>query len=310
MRGITEIPGGIPRQEAYLQLSSTSEFKEMEEYSNTFLAMNADILDDYANRWVADPLHQWSRLWEYPYCMARAQRLVRQPGGPDLRILDAGSGATFMPYYLAEKLSGVQVYCLDADESLVRVHREIATRASTTSVHFNWGDLAGSAYESNSFDFIYCVSVLEHTSNYDTILDEFARLLKPGGLCVITFDISLDGHGEIPPAEADLLVKLLCRRFAAVDFVASAMTDTADASDMVTPAYAEATGLAAIPWRHSLPKRLLLRGARLLKGRVYPPPFTFFCGTVQQHQQPQCEAGRRSDQLESDAPDSPRVPAT
>ena len=47
-----------------------------------------------------------------------------------------------------------------------------------------------------SLDVICCISVLEHTDNYGEIVREFARVLKRGGLLVLTFDLSLDGKFE------------------------------------------------------------------------------------------------------------------
>jgi SAM-dependent methyltransferase len=44
----------------------------------------------------------------------------------------------------------------------------------------------------NSMDQVYCLSVLEDTNHIDRALVEFKRVLTPGGLIVLTFDIPYD----------------------------------------------------------------------------------------------------------------------
>jgi SAM-dependent methyltransferase len=47
-------------------------------------------------------------------------------------------------------------------------------------------DIAKIPEEDNSFDVILCSEVFEHLPDPILALDEFARLLKPGGLLIIT----------------------------------------------------------------------------------------------------------------------------
>ncbi len=68
------LPSGIPRIPAYEPLVSGASFVEMERASNEFLVADRDNLADYGRRWVADPLHQWSHQWEYPFVLAYSMR--------------------------------------------------------------------------------------------------------------------------------------------------------------------------------------------------------------------------------------------
>ena len=78
-------------------------------------------------------------------------------------------------------------------------------------------DMHALPYEAGRFDVVYCISVLEHTRDYRTILDEFRRVLRPGGRFLLTFDVSVDGRSDIPrPGAADLL-RAIEERFVAVD---------------------------------------------------------------------------------------------
>ncbi len=49
-------------------------------------------------------------------------------------------------------------------------------------------DLCRTRYPGNSFDFITCLSVIEHVSEPDLALAEMRRLLRPGGLALVSTD--------------------------------------------------------------------------------------------------------------------------
>jgi SAM-dependent methyltransferase len=49
------------------------------------------------------------------------------------------------------------------------------------------GDLAKLPIANSSIDFIYCIGVLQHTSNPEQIIQELLRCLKPGGELALTF---------------------------------------------------------------------------------------------------------------------------
>jgi SAM-dependent methyltransferase len=80
-------------------------------------------------------------------------------------------------------------------------------------VKFVEGWLQKLPFDDKSFDAVCCISVLEHTGNYGEILDEFARVLRPGGLLVLTFDLSLDGRFELPKHAAADLLSMIGKKF-------------------------------------------------------------------------------------------------
>lgn len=210
-----KIPSGVPSHERYAAVVDSSLFRELEQFSNDFLAVHPAVLESYG--WVRDPLHQWSRQWEYPFVLENVKAaLTGASEGP--RVLDAGSGATFFPYQIAEIRRDVSVTCCDYDSSLQAIFDGInASRGQQRSVEFRQADLRRLPFGEDSFDVAYCISVLEHTDSYPQILDEFARVLRPGALLVATFDIGLDGVSDIPPREAARLLECLGSKFDPVD---------------------------------------------------------------------------------------------
>ena len=204
------LPDGTPHQDDYVILQCSADFKGMESFSETFLERNRAALAGYSAKWVTNPLRQWSRQWEYPYVLGKVGEVAQgRPGRA--RILDAGSGATFLPYYIEHCFKGTTVACCDTDHTLADVFSSLNENMNA-KVEFSTADVRALPYEDNSFDLVYCVSVLEHTDDYETILNELSRVSN-GGRMSFTFDVSLDGTRDMRIENLDRLLRLL-----AVDF--------------------------------------------------------------------------------------------
>jgi len=187
--------------EHYDKLIDSTYFKEIEEFSDNFISQVGPMIQSYNIRWVADPLHQWSRQWEYPYIISRLENAKK-----NARIVDLGAGVSFLPYYLKEKMGLKNILAVDYDPSLKNLYSKV-NGVVTESVEFQDGDMRNlSALKDASADVMYSVSVLEHTDSYPTVLKEIYRILKPGGSLILTFDISLDGMDDIPLDRAKHLV--------------------------------------------------------------------------------------------------------
>jgi len=243
----------VTRTDPYEALLTSPAFAEMERFSTRFLQANRAALARYARRWVKDPLHQWSRQWEYPFVFEKLATHARPGAGGSLRLLDAGSGLTFFPSYLVSKLPGAVVSCCDYDArsaaDFVRFTPEARERVS-----FEVASLQKLPHADASMEGIYSISVLEHTADYDRILEEFERVLVPGGTLVITFDISLDGRSEIDPAGARRLLDSLDRRFRPLEAPAPEGFDAAlRAPDLLlTTGFTRRTRPGLLPWKRTL----------------------------------------------------------
>lgn len=239
------LPSGVPSIENYLRLSDSALYREIAAFSEQFLARNRLHLRAY--RWAPDPMRQWSRRWEYPFCVERLEERFSSsaPNGSP-RILDAGSGITFFPYFLASK--GYRVSCCDIDGSLARLFTRVNGEMGV-EVPFTACSLTSLAFDSGAFDAVSCLSVLEHCDDRERILGEIARVLRPGGLLVLSFDISLDGRWEIPVPEARALLHAIGERFS-VDGAAepAALLDRIDSDALLTTRFALRHDPRSLPW--------------------------------------------------------------
>ena len=274
---------GIPRVSNYMSLLTTNMFHEMESFNNEFIKRNPHALT--TDHTVADGFHTWSRQWEYPFTYSYIRQYLSEKVHADdeVRILDAGSGYTFFPYYLSEKYPNCKMDCCDRDVSLAQLYLQ-ANKKRTSSVDFEVHNLANMGYEDNFFDIVYCISVLEHTENYGDIVKEFKRILKPEGLLVLTFDISLDRRAKITKGICQNILNELGKYFRAN---VSLNLDDAIANiserDMLTTKFMKMHDEHLLPpWRRYFNIFTIIR--QLLKGKL-PRPFyylTVFCGVYKQ----------------------------
>jgi len=173
-------PEGLTRQ-SFLDHPQVQElYSHLEAYQDEFLATDSQWRPELP--WPRDALGWWSRRWEYVYALFRG---MPQAGES---VLDAGCGITFFPFYL--RANGLKVSCCDLDAVLAPAYRD-ASQVLGLPVDFRTADLASLPYADAEFDTVYCISVLEHTTQWDRIVGEFRRVIRPGGKLVLTLDVEL-----------------------------------------------------------------------------------------------------------------------
>jgi len=272
------LPQGLARIEVYDALLKDDAFSRMEAFSDGFISRHREALSLYRHRWVADPLHQWSRQWEYPFVHAAIAEAATGGERP-LKVLDAGSGITFFPYYLALDVANADVTCCDQDPSLARIFERVS-RKEQRAVRFVPCDLVETGFEEGAYDAIYCISVLEHSQRRHSIISEFSRLLSPGGFLVLTFDISLDGLGGVSPNELGQMVAEIRSVLEPTDPQSlNRLLDREEIrhADNVTTLVAARWNSALLPWRYPFLSTLL---SALKQGKIPRRRFrntTFSC---------------------------------
>ena len=263
-----ELRDGIPRQDEYDAVLQSAVFEEMAAFAEAFLERNRSVLAGYIARWGAqNPLRSWSRQWEYPYVFGKVAEVVQSVSRA--RILDAGSGATFLPYYIRQCFEGATVACCDTDHSLHDVFSSL-NRNQHGDIEFSTGDIRALPYDDRSFDLVYCVSVLEHTDSYEDILNELSRVSK--GEVAVTFDVSLDGTRDMSLEDLDRFLNIWAARDGS-DPRSAGRLQLSDPSIVTT----HTVHPDLLPWRGpSLLHRLKSSVAnRRLVG--WPPLLTFCC---------------------------------
>ncbi len=103
-------------------------------------------------------------------------------------VLDIGCGHGVQTTCLAtksKKVVGIDI----AEKDLEAARRVAKFLDDRVDCEFRCVRLEQAHFEENSFDKIYSFSVLEHIANYDEVLRESYRVLKPGGQMVFSCDV-------------------------------------------------------------------------------------------------------------------------
>ena len=132
-----------------------------------------------------------SKQWEYLWAL-RALDGVRVAGGP-LRVADLGGGRGALAPWLARRGDRVEVYDVDyqwdhgGDATVEWRYRRQALDAGYRAA---FGSLYNVPAPSGAYDAVTCISVVEHVPHKAYVLAEALRLLRPGGVLVLTFDLA------------------------------------------------------------------------------------------------------------------------
>lgn len=239
----------IPRLGIYRNLLKSQEFINMEKFSDEFRHRNKELYRKYGKSWVLDPLHQWSRQWEYPFIYQSIKQ--HMAGRNNVKILDAGAGFTFFPYYLADTIPNITITCVDSDHRLAEMYSE-TNSLTRDDVTFIASDLRNIKTEDKTYDIVYCISVLEHTKNYDVILKELSRVAKDNALLLVTFDVALEGKSDIPINDAASLVNVIKYYFPDSNIDSSDVLGLRKVDDIVSTEYFIKNEKDLLPWRNPI----------------------------------------------------------
>jgi 2-polyprenyl-3-methyl-5-hydroxy-6-metoxy-1,4-benzoquinol methylase len=94
------------------------------------------------------------------------------------KLLDAGAGTGWFSARACQR--GARVTSLDVGEKLLA---QVAKKCDSERIV---GDVLSLPFDPESFDFVICSEVIEHTVEPSRAVSELARVLRPGGVLIIT----------------------------------------------------------------------------------------------------------------------------
>ncbi|MDR2395567.1 MAG: methyltransferase domain-containing protein [Endomicrobium sp.] len=103
------------------------------------------------------------------------------------KVLEVGCGFGRILKEVKKQYPDVEAYGIDLDESILqRLPSEINSKV---------GSILKIPYEDNTFDFVFCVEVLEHAIDIENAIEELFRVTKPGGK-VLILDKNIECWGK------------------------------------------------------------------------------------------------------------------
>ena len=125
----------------------------------------------------------WSKVWEYPWIWFNS---LCDLDLQDKKILDIGSGRSAMPWLFA--LLGAEVMMVETGREDVSLWSRIQHRHQ---LKIGWRIVSSEElpFADNTFDVVTSFSVIEHQPDKALAVAQAARVLKPGGVFAVSFDI-------------------------------------------------------------------------------------------------------------------------
>jgi len=136
-----------------------------------------------------------SKYWEYLYGLQHLDDFLSGFKENGIRILDVGSGRGALHRVLIERGFNVTVADINfahLDPSIEDVF--LARAPHGLNIAFN--SIFNLALPPESFDVVFCFSVIEHVRQKKFALLEMLRVLKRGGILVLTFDFTSEEAWE------------------------------------------------------------------------------------------------------------------
>ncbi len=136
----------------------------------------------------------WSKIWEYP---ALWRGGLDRISWNQARLVDIGSELSPLPWWLAMK--GAQVTLIETSSNFTS-HWEFV-RQTLGKPRIDW-TIVGDArlpMATASVDAVTSLSVIEHQADKPLAISEIVRVLKPGGIFALSFDIAEAALGMTYP---------------------------------------------------------------------------------------------------------------
>lgn len=164
--------------------------KQELEHSSIHKRNVAEFFSGRARFWrlVYDQGEEYLSPYDRHYMNKRKQAVLdildRFSQGKTLRVLDAGCGAGGL--LDAIKQRGHNVAGMDISREMLSQASRSAGNPDPKNTLFIQADLESVSFRDSSFDAVICVGVLQYLQDDKKGLQELTRILKPGGLAVIT----------------------------------------------------------------------------------------------------------------------------
>ena len=157
---------------ADVDVMNSAEFK-------SFLAM----INSFAAPLGLRTFTTWSKIWEYPWLWYAALADVDWAGK---HVVDLGSETSPMPWFLATR--GARVTLIETDPQWLPLWEQLRSKLDV-DVSWRLVDSESLPLPNAAADVMSSFSVIEHQRNKEAAICEVARVLKPGGLFAVSFDV-------------------------------------------------------------------------------------------------------------------------
>jgi ubiquinone/menaquinone biosynthesis C-methylase UbiE len=144
------------------------------------IATHSDQASEFAESYIT--LEEDAFRTCFTYSRRRLEQLLTKyipARGDGTKMLDVGCGTG---HHMASlRARGFEVAGVDGSEEMLEHARQ-----NNPGEDIRLADVEKLPFESASFDYVICIEVLRYLPNMTKAICEMARVLKPGGMCLVT----------------------------------------------------------------------------------------------------------------------------
>lgn len=152
-----------------------------------------NVLQGYAGLFRDDVLISYSLAY-YFYKMKVtidgmvAQEIKSKGKGVALKIMDMGCNRGYDVFRMSKKFAGSSLSFTGLDISPVDIEyaKDVAAQQKLDNCIFVVGNAEATEFKENSFDIIVCSELLEHVPQPEKVMKEIYRIVKKGGIAIIS----------------------------------------------------------------------------------------------------------------------------
>lgn len=115
---------------------------------------------------------------------ANVHRALRSHDLSDCAILDAGCGKGVLSFDLARRFPEAKIVSIDLDPKLIQRAKIVMAKRKIGDINFDFKDILR-LDETEQFDLIMCIDVLEHIENDGEALRNLSNSVKKGGILIL-----------------------------------------------------------------------------------------------------------------------------
>ena len=104
----------------------------------------------------------------------------------DKLILDIGGGSGRYSLKLAQDFSGSKVVVTDISEGSLVLIKKLSRELKLDNVGVKKEDILNLSFSNDHFDVVFCDGVIQHILDYEVAVSEMIRVLKPGGIIIVS----------------------------------------------------------------------------------------------------------------------------
>lgn len=138
-------------------------------YDKIYKSINSDFYDSQVK--TINPLRKWFHVNRYRII----NNLVKSRFRNGMKILDLGCGSCNW------NIDGLDVFGIDLNEGLLKL-----AKAKDRVYDYKIADVCNTGIVNEAFDIVIASELLEHIYDYDGIIQEINRILRPGGFAIIS----------------------------------------------------------------------------------------------------------------------------